>query len=89
MTVAVILVKGFPYVALQHLCHQSVSGAPDGGDLLENGTAFSATFKCSFQSINLTPDTATRVRTFFFSSGVLGIAYLTALYFLYYRGVLH
>jgi hypothetical protein len=82
MTVAVILVKGFPYVALQHLCHQSVSGAPDGGDLLENGTAFSATFKCSFQSINLTPDTANRVRTFF-SSGVLGIAYLTALYFLY------
>jgi hypothetical protein len=58
MTVDVILVKGFPYVALQHLCHQSVSGAPDGGDLLENGTAFSATFKCSFQSINLTPDTA-------------------------------
>jgi hypothetical protein len=39
-------------------CHQSVSGAPDGGDLLENGTVFSATFKCSFQSINLTPDTA-------------------------------
>ncbi|SUC27861.1 Uncharacterised protein [Providencia rustigianii] len=56
MTVAVILVKGFPYVALKHLCHKTVSCSANGSYLLKNGTAFSTIFQRSFQSINLPPE---------------------------------
>ena len=51
-------VKGFPYVALEPLCHKTVSCSANGSYLLKNGTAFSTIFQRSFQSINLTPDTA-------------------------------
>ena len=79
MAVAVILVKGFPYVALEHLCHKTVSCSANGSYLLKNGTAFSTIFQRSFQSINLTPNAANTDKDLFFSSGVLGIIYLTIL----------
>jgi hypothetical protein len=79
MAVAVILVKGFPYVALEHLCHKTVSCSANGSYLLKNGTAFSTIFQRSFQSINLTPNAANTGKDLFFSSGVLGIIYLTIL----------
>lgn len=87
MAVAVILVKGFPYVALEHLCHKTVSCSANGSYLLKNGTAFSTIFQRSFQSINLTPNAANTDKDLFFSSGVLGIIYLTILDFIYYSGV--
>ena len=84
MTVAVILVKGFPYVALQHLCHRSVSGAPDGGDLLEKRNGIQRHFQVLFPEHQSDPDYGNPSWDLFLFR-VLGIAYLTALYFLYYR----
>ena len=66
MAVAVILVKGFPYVALEHLCHKTVSCSANGSYLLKNGTAFSTIFQRSFQSINLTPNAANTDKDLFF-----------------------
>ncbi|EOZ27318.1 hypothetical protein H248_5488, partial [Klebsiella pneumoniae VAKPC280] len=45
-------------MALEHLCHKTVSCSANGSYLLKNGTAFSTIFQRSFQSINLTPNTA-------------------------------
>ena len=67
MAVAVIVVKGFPYVALEHLCHKTVSCSANGSYLLKNGTAFSTIFQRSFQSINLTPNAANTGKDLFFS----------------------
>ncbi|ABE05879.1 hypothetical protein UTI89_C0378 [Escherichia coli UTI89] len=85
--VAVISVKRFPDMAFKHFCHQSVSRAPNGSDLLEYGTAFGITLQRPFQSINLPPNTTNSSKDLFLLFRSTGHFAPHHLHAIYYRGV--